>query len=214
MGVEQDIASAIALFNGGDADGALRRCEAIVRRHAHPGALQLQAVLLRSRGLLAEALRAIEASLRLRPGHVPSIEIAAGLSHELGRERHAAGDMAGACEAFERCVALAPTACESWFALALVQQDLHALDAARHSLQQVLALQPRHGRARVNLGIVEQQLGSLDEAMRQFGRASRDDPSALPRILGALSSERCGCLWLRVDEAAAALQAAGETTGA
>lgn len=207
MGIEQDLGAAIALFNGGDAVGALRLCDAIVRRHAHPGALQLQAVLLHSRGSLDEALQAIEASLRLRPDHGPSIELAARLCHELGRVRHAVGDMAGARQAFERCVALVPTAGESWFALALVQQDMHALNEARHSLNRLLALQPQHGRARLNLGIVEQQLGSLDEAMRQFSRANQDDPSALPRILGALSSERCGCLWLRTDQATAALAA-------
>ncbi|RQP23779.1 tetratricopeptide repeat protein [Piscinibacter terrae] len=207
MGIEQDLGAAIALFNGGDAAGALRLCDAIVRRHAHPGALQLQAVLLRSRGSLDEALQAIEASLRLRPDHGPSVELASQLCHEVGRARHAAGDMTGARQAFERCVALVPTACESWFALALVQQDLHALDEARHALLQLLALHPQHGRARLNLGIIEQQLGSLDDAMRHFGRANREDPSALPRILGALSSERCGCLWLRTDQAVEALQA-------
>ena len=206
-GIEQDLASAIALFNRGDAAAALRACEAIVQRHPHPGALQLKAVLLRSRGALDEALAAIEESLRLRPGHGPSVELAAGLSHEIGRARHAAGDTAGARRPFERCVAWAPGAGEAWFALALAQQDLHELQEARHCLQKVLALQPKHERARVNLGIVEQQLGELDEATRQFGQASRDDPSTLPRILGALTSERCGCLWLRVDEATAALAA-------
>lgn len=207
VSTEHDLAAAIALFNEGRLAQAERRCAAVIERDAHPGAYQLLAVLLRARGALDEALQAIETSLQLRPSHRPSVELAAGLHHAVGMARHARADLTGAHAAFARSVELAPASSESWFALSLVQQDLRDPESARDALQHVLALQPGHLRATVNLGIIEQQLGSLDAALPHYREAYRQDPKTLPRLLGALCSERCGCLWLDVGIATGELSA-------
>ena len=97
---------------------------------------------------------------------------------------------------------------DAWFQLALQHHDLHQLDAAADAFWNVLRLAPERAEAEVNLGIVLQEGGHIDEAMRAYGRAYRLREDTFGRIAHALSTPNVGRMWLRLDDLRAALRAA------
>jgi tetratricopeptide (TPR) repeat protein len=86
-----------------------------------------------------------------------------------------------------------------WFDLALVRHDLRKFDGAAEAYRHVLALNPDAPEAAVNLGVVLQEAGRMDDAMAAFSKAYALDVSTFGMIAMALTSAPCGRLWL--DEA-------------
>ena len=68
-----------------------------------------------------------------------------------------------------------------------------------HAQGFALALGPPRAEVEVNLGVVLQDAGRIDEAMRAYGRAWRLNEDTFGRIAHALSAANVGRLWLDLD---------------
>lgn len=197
--VERLLAEAIGHANEGRASQALACCERAVEAHApHAGVLQLLAWLRLREGSAGLARQHIAASLALRPDYLPALAIAV----DAARAADATGEARALCE---RLVALAPQRAEGWFQLALLRQDDRDLPGAAAAWHQVLRLQPGHAQAEVNLGIVLQEAGQLDAAMRAYGRAMRLSENTFGRIAHALAATSHGRMWLSLEQLRAEL---------
>ncbi len=232
--VEELLARAIAHANAGERHRALDCCIQAGSWHPpHPAVLQLLALLQMQSGELDHAAAAARASLALRPDHGPTLLIAgdiaraagdasaalplhrramalmpgrADAAHALGATLHRCGRPAEAEPVLALAVTLAPNYPDAWFVLALARQDLRDLPGAIDALQRVLRLAPRP-EVEVNLGIVLQEAGRLDEAMQAYGRAWRQNPATFGRIAHALTAPGIGRLWLNLDDLREALRA-------
>ena len=181
------IALAIRLVNANQPARARIVCEQALATFApHPAVHQLLAVLDLQDGRLASAREHAARSLALRPDHVPTL-LAMG---DIALAQH---DARAASRSYERAVALAPDQPEAWFKAALARQDLHDLPGAIAAL--------------VNYGIVLQESGRLDDALRAYGRAFRLREQAFGRIAHALATPGTGRLWLHLDDLRAELRA-------
>ena len=198
--VEELLSLAIRHVNAGQGERARVLCEHAVAAHRpHPAVLQLLAVLDLQQGAAAQDRSHAQASLALRPDHLPTLLVASDAAR-------AAGASAQALGLLERVVALAPAHTDGWFQLALVRQDLRDLDGAAEALRAVLRHAPGRADAEVNLGIVLQERGRTEEAMRAYGRAYRLRADTFGRIAHALSAPGVGRLWLQLDALRAALR--------
>lgn len=225
--VEARIAEAIGHAGAGRRDAAILICEsAAAGQPPHPALLQLLATLLLQRGDSARAAEVIAASLALRPDHGPSLLVAgdaarangslpAALAHhlracELMAERadawhalaqtlRAAGRHDEAESAHLRTIALVPGHAPAWFALALVRQDRRDVEGAVAALEHLRQIAPPRAEVELNLGIVLQEAGRRDEAMRAYGRALLLDDASFGRIAHALAAPGSGVLWLDLD---------------
>lgn len=196
---------AVGLFNAGQVEHALACCSAGLADHpGDPGLLQMRASLLLSADDPAGALAAIAPVLAAHPDHAPARRLAdqATLRRAIqcidqGRPAEAAGLL--------RALTLAqPAWVAAGFALALAEEDLCNHDAAAAALQQVLASDPGHAQAWLNLGLIEQARGRLDAAVNAHAQAWAIRPLMLGRIAMALCSQRCGAVW--IDDGALAVE--------
>ena len=87
-----------------------------------------------------------------------------------------------------------------------MRHDLRDLEGAAQALRRVLQLAPTRADAQVNLGIVLQESGRLDDAVRAYGRAYRQHAETFGRIAHALAAANVGRLWLDLDELRATLR--------
>ena len=194
------LAGAVALFNAGQTAAALQHCQQALTAHAgHPGLLQLLATLRLATGDAAAALAAIEPVLRHHPGHAPALRLAEQAALRHGAALIEQGQPAAAAGLLRRLTLAQPATVAGWFLLALACEDLHATDEAAAALAQVLARQPDHVQARLNLALIEQARGHLDAALDHHARVWRLRPALLGRITMALCSQRSGAVWLTAD---------------
>jgi tetratricopeptide (TPR) repeat protein len=197
--IEDMLALAIRLFNDGQRDHARQLCEHAETVHSpHPAVKQLLAVLALQRGDPEQALKFAAASLVLRPDHLPTLLVASDAAR-------AAGIPADASRWLEAVVKQAPENTQAWFQLALVRQDLLDLAGAATALRRVLQIDPRRADAEVNLGIVLQDSGDIDAAMRSYGRAYRLRADTFGRIAHALATPGIGRMWLNLADLRAEL---------
>lgn len=197
---EHCLALAIQHVNAGQPERASLLCEHALAAHPpHPAVLQLLAVLCLKAGELARARLSIARSLELRPDHAPSQRVAGDVAHALGRRLAASGNAFEASRCLSEAVGFAPTKVDAWFDLALALHDLRELAGAQAALRQVLALAPPRAEVEVNLGVVLQDGGRIDEAMRAYGRAYRLNEDSFGRIAHALAAANVGRLWLDLD---------------
>ncbi len=94
---------------------------------------------------------------------------------------------------------------EAWFQVSLQRQDAGDLAGAAQALREVVRLMPGRAEAEVNLGIVLQESGSIDEALQAYGRGYRLREDTFGRIAHALATPKTGRLWLRLDDLRATL---------
>lgn len=149
-----------------------------------------------------------EHAARIHPPHPAVLQLLATLDLQRGAAE-------GACSLAEASLALRPhhpptvrLLADAWFQRALRHHDLAQLEAAADALRVVLRLAPERAEAEVNLGIVLQESGHLDDAMGAYGRAYRLREDTFGRIAHALSAANVGRLWLRLDDLRATLRAA------
>jgi len=194
------IALSIRLVNANQPERARIVCDqALAMFEPHPAVHQLLAVLDLQDGHFARAREHAVRSLTLRPDHVPTLLV-------MGDATLAQHDVRAASQSFERAVQLAPGDPEAWFKAALARQDLHDLDGAIAALERVLAASPERVDALVNYGIVLQERGRIDEALRAYGRAFRLREQTFGRIAHALATPGTGRLWLNLDDLRAELR--------
>ncbi|MEP6873248.1 MAG: tetratricopeptide repeat protein [Burkholderiales bacterium] len=123
------------------------------------------------------------------------------------------GDAAAAAELAVASLALRPdhaptmrVAADAWFQLSLARHESGDLAGEAQALREVLGLAPERVEAEVNLGIVLQDSGQIDEAMRAYGRAYRAREDTFGRIAHALSASNVGRLWLSLEDLRVALR--------
>lgn len=197
---EHCLALAIQHVNAGQPARAKLLCEHALAAHPpHAAVLQLLAVLCLQEGDLACARQSIAHSLALRPDHAPSLRVAGDVAHALGIALAADGHSLKAARCLAQAVAWAPTHVEAWFALALALHDQRDLRGAEAALRRVLTLVPARAEVEVNLGIVLQDAGRIDEALRAYGRAYRLSEASFGRIAHALAAANVGRVWLDLD---------------
>jgi tetratricopeptide (TPR) repeat protein len=149
-----------------------------------------------------------EQAARVHPPHPAVLQLLATLDLQRGAHE-------SACSLAESSLALRPEhpptlrlLADAWFQRALAHHDEKQLDAAAEALRAVLRLAPERAEAEVNLGIVLQESGRVDEAMSAYGRAYRLREDTFGRIAHALSAPNIGRLWLQLDDLRAALREA------
>jgi tetratricopeptide (TPR) repeat protein len=181
----------------GDFEGALSRLDLLIASAPQREAFLEKARTLDQAGVLHKDIRpqareAWRAILKVLPNN---FEAAA----RLGRLAFEDGDMATAAAMLERAVTgdVPPSV---WFDLGLVRQDLRNPAGAAAAYRKAIELKPDYAEAALNLGVVLQESGDLDNAMRAYAQAYRLRPQTFGTIAMALTSAPHGRLWL--DEAA------------
>lgn len=203
--VDELIALAARFAEIGRRDEARVLLELAERSHPpHPAVVQLLGLLDLQRGDASAAQARATASLGQRPDHLPTLRLLADAARAMG-------DRDAAASALDRIVTLTPDDIEAAFALALLRHDLRQLEAAATAWRTVLRLDSERSDAEVNLGIVLQESGHIDEAMHAYGRAYRRHPETFGRIAHALATPAVGRVWLRLDDLRRVL--AGGVTG-
>ena len=225
---EQALTRVVQWVGAGETAKAKALCrQAIAASPSYAGLYQMLAFLDLQDGDIVQARKHITLALTLRPAHAPSLliagnaamaagELAAALEFHahahalapdradaalaLGSTQHACGLLHEARRSLEIAVARAAGSEQAWFHLALVKQDLGDHPGAIHALRRVLELAPHRAEVEVNLGIVLQDAGRLDEAMQAYARAYRLRADTFGRISNALVSAPRGCLWLDLDD--------------
>ena len=176
----------------GDFDRALSHLDQAIALAPPREAFVEKARTLDQAGLRPQARQAWNAILDAVPGHV---EAAA----RLGRLAWEDGEIALAAKLLE-CATQTEVPASVWFDLGLVRQDLRDDAGAATAYRKAIDLKPDHAEATFNLGVVLQEAGRLDDAMRAYAQAYRLRPSSFGQIAMALTSASHGGLWL--DEAA------------
>jgi tetratricopeptide (TPR) repeat protein len=175
-----------------DFGGALSHLDRAIAIAPQREAFLEKARTLDQAGLRLAAREAWRAILEVIP---QSMEAAA----RLGRLAWEDGDHAIALALLERAVASDAPA-SVWFDLGLVRQDLRDYGGAAIAYRKVLDIKPDYAEAALNLGILLQEAGDLDSAMRAYVEAYRLRPQMFGTIAMALTSASHGRLW--IDEAA------------
>jgi tetratricopeptide (TPR) repeat protein len=175
----------------GDFDGALSHLDRAIAIAPQREAFVEKARTLDQAGLRPQARQAWKAILDVVPDHLE----AAARSGRLAWED---GEIALAEKFLERA-AQTEVPASVWFDLGLVRQDLRDHAGAAIAYRKTIELKGDHVEATFNLGVVLQETGLLDEAMRAYAKAYRLRPSSFGQIAMALTSASHGGLWL--DEA-------------
>ena len=143
-------------------------------------------------GLRPQARQAWNAILEVIPDHAEATARSGRLAWE-------DGEAALAVKFLERA-AQKDAPVSVWFDLGLARQDLRDHAGAASAYRKAIELKGDHAEATFNLGVVLQEAGDLDAAMRAYAQAYRLRPSSFGNIAMALTSASHGRLWL--DEAA------------
>jgi tetratricopeptide (TPR) repeat protein len=176
----------------GDCEAALSHLDRAIAIAPQREAFVEKARTLDQAGFRATAREAWSAILKVIPQH----QEAAGRLGRLARED---GDLVAAAAFLERATAGEAPA-SIWFDLGVVRQDLHDYRGAKAAYEKTLAIKADHAEAALNLGIVLQESGDPEEAMRAYASAYRLRPQMFGSIAMALTSAPHGRLWLDENE--------------
>ena len=175
----------------GDFDRALSHLDRAIAIAPQREAFVEKARTLDQAGLRPQALQAWSAILDVVPDNVEA-------SARLGRLAWEDGETVLAAKLLERA-AQTDAPASVWFDLGLVRQDLRDYAGAAAAYRKAIELKGNHAESTFNLGVVLQEAGRLDEAMRAYAKAYRLRPASFGNIAMALTSASHGGLWL--DEA-------------
>jgi tetratricopeptide (TPR) repeat protein len=175
-----------------DFDGALSHLDRVIAMAPQREAFLEKARTLDQAGLRPQAREAWRAILDV----IPQNQEAAA---RLGRLAWEDGDYATSVSLLERAVG-GDAPASVWFDLGLVRQNLRDYIGAAAAYRKALEIKPDYAEAALNLGIVLQEAGDLERAMRAYVEAYRLRPQTFGTIAMALTSASHGRLWL--DEAA------------
>lgn len=175
------LALAAAYRQTGEAAAAVAEYErALALDGDQPRARFELGVLLAAVGRLDDAL----VQLRRAVGEVEGEEMTAVAHESLGRTLLRRGDVVEALAELEKAAALATLTAEGYndWGSALAQQ--RRFDAAVEKFRRALEIDPRDGRAWVNLGLAHEGLGRPREALEYYRKAMeiQPDPLAASRI--------------------------------
>jgi len=171
--VEELLGLAIRHVNAGQRDRARLLCEQAVMAHPpHAAVQQLLAVLSLQEGNAAAAVELAKTSLALRPGHAPTVRVAADAWFQLSLVCHDRGDLAGEAQALREVLRLAPERVEAEVNLGIALQEVGETDEAMRAYGR--AYQARedtfgriaHALAAANVGRLWLSLDELRAALR------------------------------------------------
>jgi tetratricopeptide (TPR) repeat protein len=174
-----------------DFDAALSHLDSAIAIAPQRDTFVEKARTLDQAGMRPQAREAWQTILKVIPAHQ---EAAA----RLGRMAWEDGEYEAAAALLERAT-LGEAPASSWFDLGLARQDLRDFPAAAAAYRKVLAQKSDYAEAALNLGIVLQESGDPDAAMRAYRDAYRLRPDMFGRIAMALTSASHGRLWLDED---------------
>jgi predicted CXXCH cytochrome family protein len=149
------------------------------------------AVLRENQGRAEEAERLYGRALERDKRFIPALANRAILRSTLGRLDEAEADLRAA-------LAVSDADGRIWYSLGLLLAEKRELEAAADALLRAVGLLPWHARVRLNLGLVERELGRTAEALAAFEDASRiapEDPDPVFALVDLLVAEG------RLDEA-------------
>ena len=216
---------AAVLFSRGEVAAARKHIEAsLAKRPDSAAALLLAARVARSSSDFDAALTYIDRAIALAPQREMFVEKArtldqAGLAPQareawrailkiipqhqeaaarLGRMAWEDGNHPEAVELLEQAISGEAPA-SVWFDLGMARQDLRDFTGSATAYRRAIEIKPDHAEASLNLGVVLQESGDVDNAMRAYAQAYRLRPSSFGTIAMALTSGSHGRLWL--DEA-------------
>jgi tetratricopeptide (TPR) repeat protein len=175
----------------GDFDRALSHLDRAIALSPQREAFVEKARTFDQAGLRPQARLAWKAILDVIPGHTEAAARSGRLAWEDGETALAAKLLEAASQND------APASV--WFDLGLARQDLRDYAGAAAAYRKAVELKADHAEAIFNLGVVLQESGRLDEAMRAYAQAYRLRPDSFGKIAMALTSAPHGGLWL--DEA-------------
>ncbi len=175
----RDLASSSAALvaRGGEAlvAGHLEQAEDLYRRAMKVGPSNIEArrnlaVVLGRSDQNAEAVKVLEAALRLEPNH-------ALVALDLANARLASGDLEGAIDSFRRCLKAAPDLEAAHFNLANALMQAQSWAAAEESLRRVLELSPENLEATYLLAMARFQQDQSQESLEGLRQVVRKNPS-------------------------------------
>jgi tetratricopeptide (TPR) repeat protein len=176
-----------------DFDGALSHLDRAIALGAQREAFVEKARVLDQAGLRPQARQAWKAIVDIIPDHAEAAARSGRLAWEDGEADLAAKLLA-------RAAAQKDAPAFVWFDLGLARQDLRDYAGSAAAYRKAIELRADHAEASFNLGVVLQEQGRVDEAMRAYAQAYRLRPESFGKIAMALTSAPHGGLWL--DEAA------------
>ena len=171
-----------------DSHGALSHLDQAIALAPQREAFLEKARTLDQADLKPQAREAWRAILKFIPEHQEAMA-------RLGRLAWEDGDHASAVALLERATANDAPA-SVWFDLGLARQDLRDHQGAASAYRKACEIKPDHAEAALNLGVVLQELGEIDDAMRAYATAYRLRSSTFGTIAMALTSAPHGRLWL------------------
>lgn len=164
----------LSLLGEGRSDSGLQHLQqAFARDPKQTRAGIALAALLMRRGQPAKALEVAESLAKNNPGDINVLNLLGGI-------KGAAGDLAGARQAYERVLALAPGHAAATLNLARLDLSERRTDAARTRLTALLKASPNNTDAMIELAETEELAGRGAEAVAWLGKA-RAFPQAAVR---------------------------------
>jgi len=171
--IEDLLGLAIRHVNAGQRDRARQLCEQAVATYPpHPAVQQLLAVMALQDGDVTAATDLAATSLTLRPGHAPTVALAAEAWFQRSLARHDEGDLTGEVNALREVLRLSPERAEAEVNLGIALQDGGAIDAAMHAYGRAYRLREdtfgriAHALATPNVGRLWLDLDALRAALR------------------------------------------------
>jgi tetratricopeptide (TPR) repeat protein len=186
--------NAYALLQAGDVAGAQAKLATLPEEKLqHPDVVHLLALILIALGETDEARDFLKYAVKEAP-NAPSIWLTYG--NFLGD----LGDIHGAFAAFERAATLDPHSSDPLFNLGLTAMNAGWLDHANSALQRAEKIAPANTAIRNARGLLEQQRGNPDAAIKHYHEAILIDPR------DARSRHNMGAALRSVDQTEAALE--------
>lgn len=127
----------------------------------HAGVLRMQAAALQGQRRHGEAIALLRRAAELQPGD-PLID------NNLGSALGELGEFEAALQAFRRASDAAPGLAASWFNLGMAHDALMQTAAAEAAFARALAIEPKHGEARVLRAGTLRTMGRIEEAAREY----------------------------------------------
>lgn len=192
---ETDLRLAMALYQAGDRDGAMRRLKrATKRRPPYAPAFHELGYLLSCAGRFDEAIEVFRRGVEIAP-MMPIMWI--DLGHALLERRN----YAEAGGAFARALQILPASPEALSGRARALQELGEPRAAVELFRRYLTINPNDADAWVRLGQCHLDLGEFDAGHESFRKAAHGDGQRYNKALGALVRSRRGRFWLKPSDA-------------
>ena len=140
-----------------------------------------------------DAITALEAGIILDANNTHALLSLAKCWRAIGQPRKA-------LEQLQKAEKLEPGNWNIWFALGLINEDLHNTNAAIEAYRRCVGLKLDFHEAHINLGLALQHSGQLEQGLLSYKAALSLRPGSFGRIAQSLSSASQGQMWLNLGK--------------